>query len=47
MPDEPRDDDSPTAGAELDWDLEDRDRFLADADPDYVAPVTVIVEADE
>lgn len=39
--------DDPTAGAELDWDLEERDRFLAEADDDWVAPVEVIVEADE
>lgn len=39
--------DEETAGAEMDWDLADRDRFLADADPGYEAPVDVIVEADD
>lgn len=30
-----------------DWDLEERDQFLAEADPAYQAPVDVLVEADD
>lgn len=40
-------DEDDTAGAELDWDLEERDRFLAEANPGYVTPTDVLVEADE
>lgn len=36
-----------TGGADLDWDLEDRDRFMAEADDNYVAPVDEILGADE
>lgn len=40
-------DDDKTAGAELDWDKDDLERFLAEADPDFQAPTDTIVEADE
>lgn len=40
-------DEDPTTDADLDWDLEERDRFLAQSDPGYEAPVDVLVEADE
>lgn len=41
------DDDDPTGGAELDWDHDEYAAFLNHADPDYQAPVDVIVEADD